>query len=785
MKQFFRNFRKQKTVGILNICGLSLGIMVSITVGLWAINELSFDNFHKNGERMYRVVQSFEYGSIPIKAATAFKPLGELAAAEIPEIEQMCRVVIENNGIEIDRITYFNVRNIITDHNFFSFFSFPLKEGDIKTAFSAPDNVILTESAAKRYFPNENPIGKTVIFHGWKFTVSAIMYDMPRNSHIQADIVFPLFSFFKDWGWDSSFKYDTYFILSPNADIHSIEKKVSLINKRGVSAFIGDIPVELEHLKNIHFSKTSAGFDSAIKGNEGLLKTFISIAIAILIIACINFTNLFISTSFIRAKTIGIKKSLGACKKLLILDFYKETAVYVLIAIFLGILLTMLALPVFNSYTQSNVTIDYLSPELYIFIFTLAVVTIFIAGSFPAFQMTKFGVIETLKGKFRGKKMSIFQKVLIIVQFSTSISLLIIVLFFAKQIDQILNQNLGFDNKNIVYINGWRDFGRDYKALREEMIQEPSITDVAMKQYDLPLRGGNGIGGKNVETGEEILLDLSEVSPNYFDFFGMVFIAGENPLYEESAASSRFCVINERAARLLGLEDPVGKGFHIISVGGKLSENDGKEYIVKGVIRDSYVKSLYQEPDAQMYLNLSRDDHNPIFFKIAGNPQKAIKTIEKKWKQILPNVPFEYHYLDTTYEAQYSSEMNARNVLSYALIITLIITVMGLYAMVFYSTQRRIKEIGIRKINGATILDLIALLNKDTIIWIVISFLIACPVSYYFVSRWLDGFVVKTSLSIWIFLGAGALSFIIAMLTVCYQTWKAANMNPVNAIQNE
>ncbi|GAB6122022.1 ABC transporter permease [Dysgonomonas termitidis] len=787
MKQFFRNFRKQKTVGTLNICGLSLGIMVSVTVGLWAINELSFDNFHKNGERMYRVVQNFRYSSKPVRAATAFKPLGELAAAEIPEIEQMCRVVIENNGIEIDQITYFNVRNIITDHNFFSFFTFPLKEGDIKTAFSAPDNVIFTESAARKYFPNENPMGKTVRFHGWTFTVSAIMYDMPKNSHIQADVVFPLFSFFKDWQWESSFNYDTYFILLPGTDIHSIENKVTQINKRGISTFIRDanFSVDLEPLKEIHFSKTSAGFDSAVKGNKGLLNTFIGVAIAILIIACINFTNLFISTSFIRAKTIGIKKSLGAGKKLLIVDFYKETAIYILIAIFLGILLTTVALPVFNNYTRSNVVLDFFSPGLYIFTVSLFIITILMAGSFPAFQMTKFGVIETLRGKFRGKRMSVFQKILIIIQFTTSICLLIIVLFFAKQIDQILDQDLGFDNKNIVYMNGWRDFGRDYKALREELVQDPSIMDVAMKQYDLPLEMGNGIGGKNVENGEQILLDLSEVSPNYFDFFRMEFIAGENPLYQESAASSRFCVLNERAVQLLGLKDPVGKSFQIISIGGKLSENEGKEYVVKGVIRDSYVKSLYQEPDAQMYLNLSRDDHNPIFFKIAGDPQRAIRTIEKKWKQMLPNVPFEYHYLDTTYEAQYASEMSARNVLSYALVITLIITVMGLYAMIFYSTQRRIKEIGIRKINGATVLDLLALLNKDTIIWIIISFLIACPVSYYFVARWLDGFVVKTSLSIWVFLGAGALSFIIAMLTVCYQTWKAANMNPVDAIQNE
>lgn len=787
MKQFIRNFNKQKTVGLLNICGLSLGIMVAVTIGLWAISELSFDNFHKNGDRMYRVVQTFDLNGKPIKAATCFKPLGEIAAAEIPQIEQMCRILPDINGIEVNNITYFNVSTAIADDNFFSFFTFPLKEGDKKTALSSPDKVVLSESAARKYFPDEDPIGKILWFHGYKFSVSAVMYDVPRNSHMQYEMVFPLFGDYKNWQWDSSFNYDTYFVLLPNADIPSIENKLVGINKRGISSFIRDakIEVQLEPLKEVHFSKTSAGFDHAVKGNKSLLQTFIIIAATILLIACINFTNLFISTSFIRAKTMGIKKALGAGKKMLIIDFYKETAIYVLISVIGGVLLSMLVLPVFNDYVKSNVVIDFTSPAFYLFISGLIIITTVIAGSFPALQMTKFDVIETLRGKFRGKRMSVFQKALIIIQFTSSISLLIVVLFFARQIGHILNQDLGFDNKNIIYMNGWRDFGSDFKTLREDLIRDPSISDVAMKQYHLPTEMGNGIGGINPETGEQILLDLSEVSPNYFDFFGMDFVAGENPLTLESAPAARYCVLNERAVKLLGLTDPIDKTFMIASIGGKLSEQEGQPYIVKGVIKDSYVKSLHQEPDPQMYLNLSRDDHNPIFFKVAGDPQRAVKVIEKKWKEMIPNVPFEYHFLDKAYEAQYASEINSRNVLSYALIITFLITVVGLYAMVFYSTQRRIKEIGIRKVNGATIKDLLLLLNKDIVIWVVISFIIACPVSYFFVNNWLQNFVVKISLSIWIFLGAGLLSFFVALLTVSYQTWKAANMNPVDAIQNE
>lgn len=788
MKQFIRNFNKQKVVGTLNICSLSLSIMVSIVVGLWAINELTYDNFYPDGDRMYRVVQNFELNGKPIRAATSFKPLGEIAEKELPSIEKMCRIVSRTMGVTFHNMVHFGVPSLVTDHNFFSFFGFPLKEGDIETAFSGTNNAIITESAARKYFPDEDPIGQRIVSHGYDFFISGIMYDIPRNSHIQAEVILPMFGSFKSWEWDSGFYYDTYFILSPSADLNLIGERLTQINKAGAGDFLKNAynEVGLELVRDIHFSKTELGFDNAVKGDKSFLQILVFTALVILIIGCINFTNLFISTAFIRARSIGIKKSQGAGRRTLILEFYKETAVYVFISVVGGLLLAMLTLPVFNNYTGSTTVLDFYNPQLYVFLFCLIIVTILIAGSFPAFRMTKFGIIETIGGKFRGKKMSAFQKALVIIQFTSSISLLIIVFFFGRQIDTLLSQDLGFDNKNVFYVNGWGAFGADYKSLRNELRKNPAIADVAMKQYDLPLRMGNGVGVRSLDGDEAILIDLSEVSPNYFDFFDMEFLAGENPLWLETAANSRYCVINEAAARALGLEDnPVDASFMYISIGQKLIENDGKTYTVKGVIRDSYVKSLHETPGAQMYLNLSRDDHNPIFIRTVGNPQDAIQAMEKMWKEINPNVPFEYHFLDETYDAQYKAEMNARNVLSYALLITFIISAAGLFAIAFYSTQRRIKEIGIRKINGAKVTDLLLLLNKDVVVWVVISFLIACPIAYVFLYNWLDDFVVKTSLSWWVFLIAGVLSALVALITVSYQTWRTATTNPIESLKTE
>ncbi|MDD4660704.1 MAG: ABC transporter permease [Massilibacteroides sp.] len=787
MKQFYRNFKKQQIVGFFNICSLSLGIMVSLTVGLWAINELTYDSFYPEGDQVYRVVQTFELSGKRTKAATSFKPLGEIIQNELPSIEAMCRVVKEDEGITIHNQVTFGVTCLMVDSSFFSFFPFPIKEGISNNVFSAPDNVVITESAAARYFPGEDPIGQLIISHGYSFYISAVMHDFPRNSHIQGEMLFPFFGSFKNSQWNSGFYYDTYLRIRKGTDIKSVEKRLTEINKIGVVCFLGDAynQVELEPLKDIHFSKSDNGFDHAVKGDKRFLLILIFTAFVILVIACINFTNLFISTAFIRAKTIGIKKSQGAAKSTLILEFYQETAIYVLISVGGGFLLTLLALPLFNEYTGSITVIDFSNPQLYFFLGILIVVTILMAGTFPAFRMTQFGIIDTLNGKFKGKRISFLQKMLVIIQFTSSITLLIIVFFFSRQIDTLLMQNLGFNNKNVFYVEGWKSFGVDFKSLREELTRNPAIADVAIKQYNLPLQIGNGAGIRNLKDGKTILVDLSEVTPNYFDFFEMKFIAGDNPLEMESSNEFRYCVINESMAHALGFENPVDATFSYVSIGGKLLENDGKTYTVKGVIQDSYVKSLHQHPGPQMYLSLSREDHNPIFFRVAGNTHEAIKAVEKKWKEVNANVPFEYRFLDEVYHEQYKNEINTRAVLRYAMLITFLISIAGLFAMAFYSTQRRVKEIAIRKINGARLIDLLILLNKDVVIWVIVSFLIACPITFFFLDNWLDNFIIRTSLSLWVFLSAGILSICVALLTVSLQTLKTATSNPVNSLKSE
>jgi len=775
MKEFLRNFKKQRTVGLLNICGLSLGIMVAIVIGLWTINELSFDRFHKNNDRIYRVVVNAIQSGNPVKTVSTFRPYGEQAKDELPVIEDMCRLVARYDDIRVDNVVHPSIGTFMADANFFNFFTFKLKTGEPNQVLSTPDRVVISESAAKRYFPEQDPMGQMIRYQGKDFAVSGIMKDMPKNSSLQTDFVFPFFDHWNTNDWDSG--YITFFLLQKGVSAELLTEPMTQLGHKlfEIMKHYG-VVYSLESLGDMHFS-TQMMHDPVVKGNKSLIMVFVLTALVILVISCINFTNLFVSTSFIRAKAIGIKKTLGAKKWRLMREFYLETACYVLIAIYFGIALTGITIPVFNSFTQSDISVDFGSPQLYLFLAALFVFVVLLAGSFPALYMTRFNPLETLKGKFKGKKMSMLQKSLVITQFAASIALLIVVAFMQKQVNYILAYNLGFNKEHVIYVRGHESFRQNYQELEGEFLQEPSIVAVSRKNRLLTdwsySRSINRIPSDDIQP---VLMEMCHVFPNYFDFFDMKIIEGENPFFLESSEFTDV-VINESAARLLGYEQPVGE-----MIGAEFDR-----YTIRGVVRNAHTKSLHQEVDPQVYFKLTDDAWwDPVlYFKISGNPQRAIAFIGQKWKEREADYPFEYHFLEEKYKQLYTSEINAGKVFAFAMLISLMITVAGLFAMSYYATQRRMKEVAIRKVYGATIRDIFVLLNKGFLVWVGIAFAIACPVAYYGLLKWLEGFVVKTPLNVWVFMLVGVVAFLITLLTTGYQTWKVATANPVKYLKSE
>ncbi|MDR2911109.1 MAG: ABC transporter permease [Bacteroidales bacterium] len=777
MKQFIRNFEKQLTVGLLNICSLSLGIMIAVIVGLWAINELSFDRFHKNRDRIYRTIMNGLLNDSLVSSPATFRPLGEHAKEELPIIEDMCRVFVINQDIKIDNVLHRDIKTLMADNNFFNFFTFPLEEGDPVQVIAAPDRVVISRSAAARYFPEEqNPVGKIIKYQDRDFIVSGIMKNMPKNSSLQTDFVFPFFGWWTEAGWGTNDSYNTFFLLQEGATTESLAESLQQIVYREFAMFKNfKVTYSLEPLSDIHFS--SRFMDFIIKGNKPLVITFILTAIAILIISCINFANLFVSTSFFRAKAIGVRKTVGAKRSRLMLDFYMETACYAILSIITGLIIAVIMTPTFNNFTQSNVNIDFNSPQLYIFLAVLFIFVVLLAGSFPALYMTRFDPLETINGKFKGKKLSLLQKSLVIIQFTASITLLIVVVFMQKQVNYMITYDLGFDKEHVLYVNDRGKLSMDYRTLEGEFYAEPSITNIT-KSNGILSAWTQGWTIEKVPSGntQPILMEARHVSPNYFEFFDMKIIDGENPFYLESSLETDV-VINESAAQLLGYENPVGETIIV---------NENKRYEIKGIIRNAYTKSLHEEIYPQVYFKLSAEFDQPVtFFKINGDTQRAISFVEQKWKEQEAEYPFIYQFLDDTYIKLYTSEMNAGKVFSFAMLTAVIITVAGLFAMAYYVTQRRLREIAIRKVYGASLKDIFILLNKNFALWVGIAFAIACPVAYYGLHNWLGRFVVKTSLNAWVFVLVGIIALLITLLTTGYQTWKVAVTNPADAIKTE
>ena len=783
MREFIKNFKRQKTTGWFSIISLSLGTMTAIMVGVWSINEYSFDRFHKDGDRIYRVTgQAFINNTLTrIFSDESLVTVDEQYLANNPQVEELTHFVYDLNerlSVELNQVSYPKIPVIMARENFFSFFTFPLKEGNPETALDIPGKAVIDETTATLLFPKEKALGQMLKISGVDYEVSGVMYNIPRNSHLQASIVVPQ----KNSPLEQIIGISnviTYHKLAHGADVVELEQNFTSAAREKMEYLKNlDYQVRLQPLKDIHFGSGEFMQDRAVTGNKTEVMIYISVAAVILLLACINFTNLFVSNTFLRAKSIGIKQVLGARRSRLRKDFYTETAWYALASIVMGLYLAFANMPIYNQHTGSSLFIDFASAELYIFLLALFVVIVLAAGTMPAFKIARLNPVETIKGKYRGQPMSVVQKGLTIVQFTASIALLLITLLISHQVNYMLKQDVGFNKENIVYAFAALESHEQYETLRNELMKEPPVMDVTLKNH-LPTVWGSGLPMRNNGDEKATPFDCGYIKPNYFDMLGMQIIEGENPIgkYE----GTYVCVLNETAVRLLGLENPIDQTILAMDI----------PFVVKGVVRNAQVRSFHKSTDPQIYVTMSyfmgrRPGYAPVMVKIAGDPKTAIAAIEKQWKTVLPDAPFECHFLDEEYTKMYASEVNLRNVLTYTMFIGFAISVAGLFAMALFITQRRRKEIAIRKVLGATVMDLLRLLNKSFMLWIFISYILGSVLAYVFMKMfWLKSFIVQAPLSAGIFVGVGFIACLVALLTVSWQTWSAATTNPVKVISKE
>lgn len=765
---FVRLINRQKSITFLAVFSLSLGIAVSllITLGVW--EEYSFDRFHKNGNQIYRLL-TISRDQI---FASSFRQFGDVAKEIIPEIKEVCRLRKNVMSLRSGKQFIAGEGKLETDENFFTFFTFPLKYGDPATCLNENNSLVISESLSKRLFREEEPLGKTIADgEGKIWKVAAIMYDIPYTSHIQTDIVTPFTGRASQPNCGGDI-FSTYLDIPFITDQKQLEKEITRLNYEQNNYLKEQrVVYHLEALKDIHFS----GVFSDHQGYKNGIRILIIAAVIILMIACINFVNLFISTSFLRAHEIGVKKAMGASRLSIARDFYLEILYYTLLALGLGIGFAWLALPLFNELTGYQLSLSFKFGRLYLVAGILMGVIVLVAGSFPAFYMTHYNAIDTLYRHFKGTTLSLVREILLVVQFTFSIAFLLALFFVHAQVRYMVDYNIGLNKEQVIYFYPGPDICEHYQAVKGELLKCPAISEVCMRDA-LPVNWSDGFPMQKPGSQERISVELCEVESNYFDFMDMQFVMEEKPFPENRAVA--YVVLNEKAVKQLELKDPMNAVV-------RFWDND---WVVKGVVKDVLDKGLKEGVNAQVYFPMFKVmelSNYVIMCKITGKAAEAINAVHEQWSNYHPDYPFEYRFLDDVYAELYYNEQRLEKIFTCAMVVMMLISIIGLFAMAYYVMQSRVKEIGIRKVNGATVENLLFLLNIDLIKWVILAYGIACGIVGFLMDYWLNSFVHRVRLNAGIFLLAGGIAVAIALITVSALTWRAACLNPVDSLRRE
>lgn len=776
LKVFEKNFFKNKTTNLLSIGGLSLGIAVAIVLGWWAVKEMRADLFHSDYQSIYRVCRQGFINNENIRIGSINSPLAKDMKEQFPQIEDMIRLApIGKERFQVDEVVNYEDAIMLSDPGFFRFFDFSLKQGDLNSSLDDPNEMIITEKLAAKYFGEDDPVGQSVEFAGRNWQISAVMFDIPANSHLQFDALCAIsgLSNYDDapWGWDL---FNAYVKIGPGTDLEALSGQVTDLAKESFPPYQSvDIQHFMQPLADIHFDTQDFRFDNAKKSDKRFVMIFAFMALAILAIACINFTNLFISTAFLRARSIGLKKANGAGKGSLIREFYLETSLFVLISMAVGIFLAKLALPLFNKLADTRLVLDFTEPALLAYLVGIGLITILMAGSFPALFLTRFRPAATLKGELEEKNISVFQKSLVILQFAASIILLVSVFTIRRQVNFVRTADLGFNKSNIICVDATGPFSESYDMIKQELERYPEIIEVTAKN-SLPnvWRHGEAISASAED--DPFIVEICDIKENYLDMLNIGIVKGEP--FKDYNDSLNYLWVNEQAAQLLGYENPVDQ----------VIQHSMGDFIIKGVVSNINSKSLHSQIDPQVYLKLSSvEAGHTLLIKISDDQKAAIARIQNKWEEVNPSFPFEFQFLDQAYDDMYQSEARAGDIVTWGMLIAMFITIIGLFAMARYSTERRTKEIGVRMVNGAELIDILVLINKNFLKWVILACVVALPLGWFIMNGWLESFAYRTNLSWWTLLVSAMTAILIALSTVSWQSYIAARKNPVESLRYE
>lgn len=784
-----RHLQKNKLYALVNIFGLAIGIASCLLIGLYIWHELSFDRFHKNADRIARVTWQYNFGNAENKVATTGTRVGPDFQRHFPEVQAYVRLLKYPRVVRYENEMFDEKAFLFADSAFFSLFSFPLLKGDPKTALAGPDKVVITASAAKKYFGNGDPVGKTVNVGGVKdFLVTGVAEDAPAASQIRFDFVgtFSSLGAAKEEKWNEA-NYLTYLLLQDEKSFPVLQKKIdAYINKVGKEEMQlkGNqfMAYHLEPLTRVHLHSELDGFEP----NNNILYIYIMaiVAVLILLIACVNYTNLSTAQSARRSAEISMRKVMGAGRGQVFRQFLIESFLLTLLAVALALLLSALLLPSFNRFSGKEFETGILfSPTTLVVLLLASVVIAFAAGVYPALILSGARLISTLKGGFSFTGSATLRKSLIVFQFVISIFLIIATIVILQQLRFIRNKDLGYNKEQVVVLPVDGKTAAHYDELKKALASSPGVLSVG-GAYEAPTHIGWG-DGITTKDGKEVTVNALPVDEDFVKTLGLKIIAGSDYSQtdvlqfdtSDGGNNLRYSfMVNEAALKQLGWtpEEAIGKTI-----------TKGADGVIKAVVKDFHFRSMH-EPISPLLIFFDKRLAGSLFVKLSGsNVSATLQNLEQTWKERVTHRPFEYHFLDEDYAELYKAEQRTASVFTGFSSLAILLACLGLFALTAFTMVQRTKEIGIRKVLGATLADILALVSKDFLLLVLLALLIAAPLAFFTTSKWLESFSYKVALHWWVFAAAGLTTVLIAFVTISLQVIKTALANPVKNLRTE
>ena len=792
-KTAFRSLLRNRIYSLINIVGLSLGLACAMLIMLYVNDEVSFDRFHKNVSQIYRLDKQTtkDNGDLHYNSYTGYFP-GPRFSARIPEIKSFVRFQPGETEIK----TQIDVQSqgiSYVDSNFFSVFSFPLSKGSPSKALSQPNSIVLTEDMAKKYFGKTEAMGKTMLLkNGEKFNsfvVTGIAKNCPENSSIKFNVLLPLKVSVEDennnGNWFNSF-LSTFIVLAPNADIKTVQHKMDRVFEADASATINEmrskygitnigISYVLEPLTTIHLGREVEARDEVLADKSSATYSYIlsGIALFILLIACINFINLTVARSVKRAREIGIRKVIGGTRKQLMMQFLSESFVLCLIAFAFAIIFVIMVLPLFNQLSNKALSFSYLLNADLIVGFTIVfVITSLLAGFYPAAVLSNYNPVQTLYSRFIVAGKDYLQKSLVVFQFTLASFLIIGTLAIYLQFNYLTTQSLGYDDSHLITVGKSQLTRSEAALLRQTLMNNPNIIDVA------PKSGGFNNNTVKLSGDKQINVVIETIDPLYLPLIKVPITRGRNFSPDFPSNATQNILVNEAFVQQAGWKQPLNQQV--------TSFADGKTYAVVGVVKDYHFKPLTEQITPQIFTMSPANNYGMVFIKIKpGAAVSSLQHIASTFRNLFPLSPFAYNFMQEQNERSYAAEARWKQIILFSALLTIFISCIGLFGLSVLSAEKRTKEIGIRKVLGASVSSIVTILSSDFLKLIFISLILSIPLAWMATNKWLENYPYRVALRWWLFASSGLLVILIALITISFQSIKAAIANPVKSLRTE